>query len=55
MWELDYKENWVPKNWSFQTEVLKILRNPLDSKEIKAVNPKEISPEYSLEGLMLKF
>ena len=26
----------------------------LDCKEIKPVNPKEISPEYSLEGLMLK-
>ena len=27
--------------------------SPLDCKEIKPVNPKEISPEYSLEGLML--
>ena len=26
----------------------------MDCKEIKPVNPKEISPEYSLEGLMLK-
>ena len=25
-----------------------------DSKEIKPVHPKEISPEYSLEGLILK-
>ena len=32
----------------------KTLESPLDSKEIKPVNPKEISPEYSLEGLMLK-
>ena len=32
----------------------KILENPSDCKEIKQVNPKEISPEYSLEGLMLK-
>ena len=30
------------------------LECPLDSKEIKPVNPKEINPEYSLEGLMLK-
>ena len=30
------------------------LESPLDSKEIKPVNPKEINPEYSLEGLMLK-
>ena len=28
------------------------LENPLDSKDIKAVNPKEINPEYSLEGLI---
>ena len=30
------------------------LESPLDSKEIESVNPKGISPEYSLEGLMLK-
>ena len=36
----------------------KTLESPLDSKEIKPVNPKGISPEYSfliLEGLMLTF
>ena len=32
----------------------KILERPLDCKEIKPVNPKEISPEYSLERLMLE-
>ena len=32
----------------------KTLKNPLESKEIKPVNLKEINPEYSLEGLMLK-
>ena len=32
----------------------KTLENPLDSKEIKSVNLKEINPEYSLERLMLK-
>ena len=32
----------------------KTLESPLDSKEIKLVNLKEINPEYSLEGLMLK-
>ena len=26
----------------------------MDCKEVKSVNPKEINPEYSLEGLMLK-
>ena len=32
----------------------KTLENPLDCKEIKLSILKEISPEYSLEGLMLK-
>ena len=32
----------------------KTLENPLNSKEIQPVILKEISPEYSLEGLMLK-
>ena len=46
---------WAPENWSFLTLVLeKILESFLDSYEIKPVNPKEINPEYSLEGLMLK-
>ena len=30
------------------------LESPLDCKEIQPVNPKEINPDYSLEGLMLK-
>ena len=39
----------------FQIIVLeKTLESPLDCKEIQPVNPKEINPEYSLEGLMLK-
>ena len=41
MWELDQKEGWAPKNWCFQTVVLeKIFASPLDSKEIKPVNPE---------------
>ena len=41
MWELNYKENWVPKNWCFWTVVLeKILESPLDSKEIQPVHSK---------------
>ena len=41
MWELYYKESWVPKNWCFWTVVLeKTLESPLDCKEIKPVNPK---------------
>ena len=55
MQELDYKESWALKNWCFWTVLLeKTLESPLDCKEIKPVNPKEINFEYSLEGLMMK-
>ena len=63
MWELDCEESWATKNWCFWTVVLeKTLESPLVCKEIQPVNPKgnqswilkEISLEYSLEGLMLK-
>ena len=41
MWELDYKENWAPKNWCFSTVALeKTLESPLDCKEIHLVHPK---------------
>ena len=41
MWELDYKESWVLKNWCFWTLVLeKTHGSPLDHKEIQPVNPK---------------
>ena len=41
MWELDYKEGWVPKNWCFWTVVLeKTLESSLGCKEIELVNPK---------------
>ena len=39
MWELDYKESWVLKNWCFWTVVL-TLESPLDCKEIQPINPK---------------
>ena len=43
------------KNWCFWTVVLeKTLESPLDCKEIHQSILKEISPEYSMEGLMLK-
>ena len=39
MWELDYKESWVQKNWCFWTVVLeKTLESPLDCKEIQPVH-----------------
>ena len=41
MKQLDYQVEWVPKKWLFWTVVLeKTLESPLDSKEIKLVNPK---------------
>ena len=64
MWELDHKESWVPKYWCFWTLVLeKTLESPWTARRsnqsIFFFFPnqsilKEISPEYSLEGLMLK-
>ena len=41
MWESDYNESWVPKNWCFWTVVLeKTLGSPLDCSEIQPVHPK---------------
>ena len=41
MWELDYKESSVPKNWCLWTVMLeKTLQSPLDYKEIQPVHPK---------------
>ena len=54
-WELDYKESWAPKNWCFWTVMLeKTLESFLDCKRTNQSILKGISPEYSLEGLMLK-
>jgi len=45
MWELDNKKGWSLKNWCLQTVVLeKTLDSPLDSKEIKPVNPRGNQP-----------
>ena len=55
MWELDHKESWALKHRCFWTVVFeKTLASPLDCKEIQQSILKEISPEYSLERLMLK-
>ena len=41
MWELDHKEDWMPKNWCFWTVVLeKTLESHLNCKEIQPVHPK---------------
>ena len=53
MWELDCKESW--KIWCFRTEVLeKTLESPWTARRSNQSILKEISPEYSLEGLMMK-
>ena len=45
----------MDQNWCFWIVVLeKTIESPLDSKEIKPVNPKGNQPKCSLEGLMLK-
>ena len=45
MWELDHREDWVPKNWCFWIVVLeRILVSPLDSRETKPANPKGNQP-----------
>ena len=45
MWELDYKESWVAKNWCFWTVVLeKTLESPLDCKEIQLVHSEGDQP-----------
>ena len=55
MWKLDHKECWASKNWCFWTVVLeKTLRIPWTSRRANQSILKEIIPEYSLEGLMLK-
>ena len=54
MWELDYNESRGPKNWCFSTVVLEKMRVPWTARRSNQSIPKEISPKYSLEGLMLK-
>ena len=55
IWELDHKEGWVPNSWCFQTGVLeKLLNVPWMARASNQSILKEISPENSLEGLMLK-
>ena len=51
-----YKESWAPKNWCFWTVALeKTLESPLTESRSNQSILKEISPEYSLEGLMLNW
>ena len=55
MWELDHKEGWVLKNWCFVNYGLgEDLRVPWTARRSSQSILKEINPEFSLEGLMLK-
>ena len=55
MWELDYKGSWAPKNDAFELWCWRrLLRVPWTVRRSNQSIPKEISLEYSLEGLMLK-
>ena len=45
MWELEYKETWMLKNWCFWTVLLeKTLESPLECKEILTINPQGNQP-----------
>ena len=55
MWELDYKQSWAWKNWCFWTVCWRrLLRVPWTARRSNQSILKEISPQCSLEGLMLK-
>ena len=54
-WELDHKGGWAPKSWCFQLWCLgRLLRISWTARRSNQSVPKEISPEYSLEGQVLK-
>ena len=55
MWELDYKESWAPRIDAFELRYWRrLLRVPWTARRSNHSILKEISPEYSLEGQMLK-
>ena len=54
MWELEYEKSWAPKSWCFWTVVLEKTLESWTARRSNQSILKEISPEYSLEGLMLK-
>ena len=51
-WTIKKAEHW--RIDTFELWCWRRLDSPLDCKEIKSVNPKEINPEYSLERMMLR-
>ena len=55
IWELDHRKGWAPENWYFELWCwTKLLRFPWTARKSNQSILKEISPEYSLEGVMLK-
>ena len=55
MWELDHKKSWAPKSWCLELWCWRrLLRVLWTARRSNQSIPKEISPEYSMEGLMLK-
>ena len=55
MWKADYKESWALKNWCFELWCWRrLLRVPWVARRSNQSILKEISPECSLKGLMLK-
>ena len=55
MWELDNEKSWMPKNDSFELWCWRrLLRVPWTARRSSQSILKEINPEYSLEGQMLK-
>ena len=55
MWELDHKEGWALRIDAFELWCWRrLLRVPCTARRSNQSILKEISPEYSLEGLMLK-
>ena len=55
MWQLDYKGSWAPKNWCFELWCWRrLLRVPWTARRSNQSILREISPECSLEGLIMK-
>ena len=55
MWELVHKEGWALKNWCLQLWCWRrLFRAPWTERKSNQSILKEINPEYSLEGMMLK-
>ena len=55
MWGLDHKEGWMLKDWCFWMWCWRrLLKVPWTARRSNQSMLKEVNPEYSLEGLMLK-